>query len=383
MKLVLVTPSLGCGGAERILTNMANYWADRGEDVTVLSLAEKFERPFYKLHDNVQRESLGLAKDSADLFAALRNNAKIVAVLRSRIRSLRPDAVISFIERTNVRTLLAARGLKVPVVVAEMMDPTAYPLEPVWRGLRALTYRTARRVVVQTPRAKEFFPPRLHPRISVIPNPVPSCSIAASQFARKAQAVAVGRLEYQKGFDLLLRAFARVSARHPQWRLVILGEGSRRSELERLRDRLGLRGRVEMPGRVKEPQEVLTQSSLFVLPSRYEGSPMALSEAMACGLAVIAADCRSGPREVIRDGVDGKLVPSEDMTALADAMDELMGDEAARYRLSSRAPEVVERFGVEKVMGLWDALLLQIVKRASAPEVPQFSAGCEASGRVR
>lgn len=383
MKLVLVTPSLGCGGAERILTNMANYWAARGEDVTVLSLAEKSEQPFYELRRNVRRESLGLAKASASLFAAFRNNVKIVAGLRGRIEGLRPDAVISFIERTNVRTLLAARGLKVPVVAAEMMDPTAYPLELVWRTLRALTYRTARRVVVQTPRAKDFFPPRLHSRIAVIPNPVPSCSMAPSQFARKAQVVAVGRLEHQKGFDLLLQAFARVCARHPQWRLVILGEGSLRSELERLRDRLGLRDRVELPGRVKEPQEVLRRSSLFVLPSRYEGSPMALLEAMACGLAVIAADCRSGPREVIRDGVDGRLVPGEDVAALSAAMDELMGDEAARRQLAGRAVEVVERFGVEKVMGVWDALLLQIVKRASAPEAPQFPAECEASGRIR
>ena len=156
--------------------------------------------------------------------------------------------------------------------------------------------------------------------------------------------VGLGRLADHKGFDLLLAAFQEVAADHPDWVLEIFGEGDQRPILEQYRDQHRLGDRVRLPGWTDRPAAVLSRGDIFVLPSRYEGFPNALLEAMACGLACISFDCDSGPREIIRPGVDGLLVPAGDVAALASALGQLMSDSDLRQRLGNRAREVVTRF---------------------------------------
>jgi GalNAc-alpha-(1->4)-GalNAc-alpha-(1->3)-diNAcBac-PP-undecaprenol alpha-1,4-N-acetyl-D-galactosaminyltransferase len=364
MKLVLVISSLSAGGAERVMSILANYWADKGWDIVLLSLDDDSVPPFFPLDRRVRHRPLGLLKNSAHPLAGLFNNLRRLTVLRKVIHGERPEAVISFLDTTNVLTLLACRGLPIPVVAAEHIDPAQYPIKPIWAFLRRILYPRAERVVVLTERALAYFPPALQPRCRVFPNPVqcvfdehpPEFELPAGR-----RIIAMGRLVEQKGFDILLKAFAGLYPAFPDWSLIILGEGPLRAELETLRGRLGLSGRVHLPGQVKHPESLLIRSDLFVLSSRFEGFPMALCEAMAAGLAVVAADCPTGPREIIRDGVDGMLVPSEDSAALAGAMQRLMADVGERKCLGARAQEIVERFGIEQVAGLWEDLLAEIV----------------------
>jgi GalNAc-alpha-(1->4)-GalNAc-alpha-(1->3)-diNAcBac-PP-undecaprenol alpha-1,4-N-acetyl-D-galactosaminyltransferase len=273
--------------------------------------------------------------------------------------------VISFMDRTNVIAILATRGLNIPILVSERNDPEMLSPGKMWEVLRQWTYPFADRITVQTERAGKYFP-RLRDRVVVMPNPVvlPPDAITGlpPQLPGDRQLIAIGRLDPQKGFDLLLRAFARLADQHQTWNLTILGEGELRAELETLRTELGLQYRVQLLGRVSNPHDYLKQADIFVMSSRFEGFPNALCEAMACGLAVISTDCRNGPREIIRDGVDGMLVPTEDVPALAIAMEQLMSDEAKRKSLANRSAEITQRFGLEQVMLLWETLIDEVIE---------------------
>jgi GalNAc-alpha-(1->4)-GalNAc-alpha-(1->3)-diNAcBac-PP-undecaprenol alpha-1,4-N-acetyl-D-galactosaminyltransferase len=166
--------------------------------------------------------------------------------------------------------------------------------------------------------------------------------------------LAMGRLERQKGFDLLIAAFALVSAEFSDWGLAILGEGSLRLDLSSQIERLGLSHRIKLAGTTASPAATLQRGDLFVLSSRYEGFGLTLVEAMVCGLPVIAADCPSGPSEIVDSGRDGILVPSENVPAMAKAMARLMSDDEERRRLGENARAVAQRFGIDTVMHSWE-----------------------------
>ena len=344
---------------------MANYWAAAGWSVTLLTLDEGSVSPLYELDSCVRSVPLGVASESKSAAIALQNNLKRIRVLRRAINATRPDVVLSFMDKTNVLTLLAVRGLNIPVVVSERSDPAMNHPGRVWANLRLLTYRMADVVAVQSRGAMNYFPANIQARTRIIPNPVskpPACGSRAVFGNAGMSVVAVGRLVRAKGFDLLLEAFAQVKDKHSDWNLLILGEGPLRKELESLRDELGLRGRFLMPGRVNNPYEHLAGADLFVMSSRYEGFPNALCEAMASGVAAISTDCPSGPREIIRDGVDGLLVANSDSEALASAMDRLMSNDTERNRLASHASEILQRFAVERVMPMWEEVFDQAIR---------------------
>ena len=356
-RLTLVIPSLEAGGAERVLARLANRWAAQSRSVVLLTFDDGSKAPFYALDGSVAHRPLGLAGASSNALAAAAKNIARVRRLRRAIAESRPQAVVSFIDNVNVLALLAARGLGAPVVVSERTDPSMHRIGPFWNAARRCVYPLASAIVVQNEDVKRGFGPRLAEKISVIPNPVVAPPAAADGPAAAPTIAAMGRLGREKGFDLLIEAFARISPRRPEWELEILGEGPERAALEALAGKLGVAGKVRLPGLVQEPAGRLRRAQIFALPSRYEGFPNALCEAMACGLAVVAADCPSGPRAIVRSGRDGILVPPEDADSLASALERLMADPAERRKLGQNALEVVERFGLERVGGLWDELL--------------------------
>jgi GalNAc-alpha-(1->4)-GalNAc-alpha-(1->3)-diNAcBac-PP-undecaprenol alpha-1,4-N-acetyl-D-galactosaminyltransferase len=362
------------------MATMANHWAARDWSVTLVTLDGATD-DFYALHPAVERVALGVSGVSPNVWRAVRSNARRVMRLRRAIRGSRPDVVISFMAATNALTLLAARAERVPVVVSERVDPTQYQLGRIWTRLRRVTYPWAAAVVVQTPEVLHWARGFLRPEtLHVIANPVAappdSPRSSAGFIARESRetatavrhVVGMGRLDSQKGFDLLVRAFAQCCARRLDWRLTIIGEGEERDRLEALAEQLGIRSLVLFPGRVTEPHAVLRDADLFVLSSRYEGFPNALLEAMAAGLPVIATDCPSGPAHIVRPGIDGLLVPVEDPDALAAAMASLMDDPACRAQMGQRAIDVLERFAVERIMADWESLLGQVTRTASFAE---------------
>ncbi|MEA2596600.1 MAG: hypothetical protein QOF01_3069 [Thermomicrobiales bacterium] len=360
MRLTLVIHAMTNGGAERVAATMANSWAARGWEVTLLTFDDGREPPFYTLDRRVRHRPLGISRVSGGFRRAVANNLMRVRTIREAIRTSQPDVVLSFLDTANVLVLLAGRGLGIPTIVTEHTDPAQKRLLRTWNLLRRLLYPRASRVVVLSETARSFFPPSIQARSVVMPNPIAVDAPAVDDVPARNDlrtVVAMGRFSPEKGFDLLLEAFSRIAAKHPEWRLVVWGDGRLRPQLESLRDRLGLQDRVLLPGRTTEPFRELRRADLFVMSSRREGFPMALGEAMACGLPAVSFDCPSGPRQIIRDGVDGVLVPDGDVLGLAAAMSRLMSDDGERQRLAARAVEVNERFGPERVLAQWQQLL--------------------------
>jgi glycosyltransferase involved in cell wall biosynthesis len=358
MKVVLVISSLSSGGAERVMSMMANYWAEKGWDVTLVTFAE-ISTDFFPISQRIKRTGLGLLKPSANILQSLTNNVQRILSLRKTITELSPQVVISFMDITNIITL-AAVGKAFPVIVSERVDPRYVELGAMRNFLRRQLYPYAAAVVLQTDTvatwAGQFVS---HKKIKIIQNPLlqsgdTSSSVGNVSLAEKT-VLAIGRLTEQKGFDLLINAFSSVCL--DGWQLLIVGEGDDRPQLEKLIKSQGMEGRITLVGRVSNVQQYLEKASIFVLSSRFEGFPNVLLEAMSGGLPVISFDCPSGPGDIINDGEDGLLVPSGDVGSLATAMSRLMADEQMRRRLGKKAEFVRERFAIDHIMGQWERVL--------------------------
>ncbi|MBX6323738.1 MAG: glycosyltransferase family 4 protein [Rhodospirillaceae bacterium] len=362
--VLLAVASLLTGGAERMVSELARAWAELARPVSVLTLSGS-RSDHYGLHPAVRRIALDVVGDSATRWQAVVANIHRGRTVRGAVRRMRPDVVVSFVDRTNTLLLAALIGTGIPVIACERTDPRRRQPARVWDGARRLLYPRAAAVVVQTEAvagwAKAFVPAR---KVHVIPNFVRELPAPGPAGQRGAsQILAVGRLGFEKGYDVLLHAFAASGLPARGARLTILGEGPERAALEALARRLGIAGAVSLPGVVAEPERWMARCAVFVLPSRFEGFPNALLEAMAMGCAVIAADCDSGPRHIVRDGTDGVLVPVEDVDALAAALVRLIEDAALRARLGAAAVAVRERFSKAAILRRWEAVIDAVAAR--------------------
>lgn len=357
-RITFVLSSLEAGGAERVAAILTAEWAARGWPVTLLTFDDGTIPPFYKPHPEIDHQPLALRGVSPNIAASIVNNGRRLRRLRQALCESRPDLIVSFGDTTNVLALIASRMLGVPIVVTEHVDPERHPIGWAWQMLRRLTYPCADTVTVLTERMGRHFP--YARRVAVVPNPIvpPAPGNHAAITLKQPAVVGVGRLQHQKRFSLLIDVFAALARRYPDWTLYIFGEGPLRGPLAAQIAKHDLTDRIMLPGIVAPLDGVLQQADLFVLSSAYEGFPMSLCEAMANGVAVISTDCPTGPREIIRDGVDGILVRNDDATALEGAMRWLMADSGKRAALAGKGPQIIERFGTERIFALWDDILL-------------------------
>ncbi len=369
-RIAMFIMSLQPGGAERAMVNLANYWAKKGHNVTLVTLASPLEKPFYSISKNVKLLQLSSIVQQPSLHKKGlqhwlikqtwgRRLIKLQAILRLRhtIKQLKPDVVISFIDLMNIVILVATKGLKIPVIVSERIDPNHHHIFILLQKLRNFTYPWASKIIVQTKSARNYFSNTLDNKLKIIPNAVAvSTKTASNNKDIPKHIVTVGRLNPQKDQVTLIRAFAAVAEKHPDLKLTIYGEGRERPRLEQLIQTLGLEQKIKLPGVTPNIKTAILNADLFVFPSKYEGFPNALGEAMSVGLPVIATNC-SGNSDLIRDGIDGKLFPVGDVQALTNLILELCEDPKQLRSLGQRAKEVTERFSEEKIYGMWDNLI--------------------------
>lgn len=355
--ILFVIAGLGAGGAERVIALIANAWVAQAWRVSILAFDDAGEPVYHRFDERVTIHRLGLSTRGGGIASMIAQGRRIRAI-RRMVRRQRPDAVISMLTKINVLTLLATVGTGQRVIVSERNNPHAQDANQTWNAALARLYPRAAGIVMQTRASLICLPPMNGPLVRVIPNPIQAPSVAAGKDAPLLSAA--GRLTHQKGFDLLIDAFARIADRHRDWTLKIWGEGEMRGALEAQVARLGLEGRVLLPGTSK-PGEWMRDGGIMVLSSRYEGFPNVLGEAMAAGLPVVAFDCAFGPGEMVTHGTDGLLVPAEDVATLSGAVAHLMEDTALRQRLGQAASRSAARFAPETIIGEWEELVMTVV----------------------
>jgi len=364
-RITAIIDNLSGGGAERNLLRLSEFLANVGHTVTVVTLnTETID--FYSIPQGVARvKASGLATMRCRWFDyfCLRKRAE---GLRLVLLDTRPDLLISFIDTTNIRVLSSMSRVNIPIIVSERIDWRYHYLNWRWLLLRRIYYPLAARVVVLSKDAKDYakkYIPKW--RLVHIYNPVPPIVLSDSnrpEWFGKYNIVAMGRLVHQKGFDLLIESFLSCYQEYPEWNLTIIGEGQLRGELEHLVVEHNLSDRVFLPGAYNPPFNILKQADLFVFSSRYEAFGMALAEAMACGLPVISFDCPSGPSDIVRNQIDGILVPPDDVKSLSKAMRQLMGDGNLRKKYAANATDVVQRFSTQKIMNKWIEIIDDVMK---------------------
>lgn len=363
MKIVLVIAQLGPGGAEKVMSIMANYFINLGHSVSLVTIGNS--DAFYKLDAGVKLIPLNAAKPSSSFIKSGLNIINRLWKLCKAVKRERPDIAISFMTETNIISIIAGKLCKVPVIVSERTNPWEHPLNGITIKLRTLLYKTAAALVTQTQESKHYYDKILKSdNIYVIHNPIVLHEYAIDKtntFTDNKIILNIGRLSQEKGQDILIDAFSQAKASN-EWKLWIVGEGNNRDALQRQIDKLNLSEKVLLLGRQKDIKGYLEKVSVYVHSSRYEGFPNALLEAMAMGKPCISTDCPTGPSELLNDGENGLLVPTENPLALSIAIDRLAEENELRTMLGKQAQISVRKFDYQFIMSEWLDLTEKILK---------------------
>ena len=282
--------------------------------------------------------------------------------LRQLIVEQRPRRILALLTKTNILCCAAAWDLPLHVVVSERNDPRRQLLEPLWSRLRSVYYRRADVVTANTQGVIDALQVMgSWPRLELLPNPLPAGLARVDQQApvvRERVVLAVARLVPQKGLDVLLQAFAALPMTcRGGWTLILVGDGPERQALEQQAQQLEIAASVGFAGFRSDPLTFMQKAAIFALPSRFEGMPNALLEAMAAGLPSVVSDASPGPLEMVHDGVHGCVVPREDWRAFSEALEKLMLDEGLRERLGAAARQKLRSLDWESVEPHWRSVL--------------------------
>ncbi|MBP5162477.1 MAG: glycosyltransferase family 4 protein [Spirochaetales bacterium] len=344
--IMFMIPSMIRGGAERVVSILANDYASRGWKVSILML----------LHSHIGYEldkSIDVIDISDDSKSVALMYPFLIRRVRKTVNAVRPDIIVSFMANTCLISGPACRHSDARFVVSERIDPTQDKRNIIVRSMLNSIYSRSDCCIMQTKRAFDYFPEKVKEKSVIIPNPVNVSAVATGGSRR---IVASGRLDAQKNHRLLIKAFSDLHGQFDGWCLDIYGEGPERGDLESLIRELGLSDYVSLKGNVSDLHQQMADAGLYVLSSDFEGLSNALIEAMMMGLPCISTDC-AGSDEIITDKQDGIIVPVGDEKALTEAMRLLMSDRDLALSFGRKARISSERFRTDVVIERWRAAI--------------------------
>ena len=376
-KIVYCTPALySAGGVERIVSVKASYFADvLGYDVTVIVTEGKGRTSFFPLSDKVKVvnfelgfEELWRASFFRKVLLYLQKQRQFKKLLTAELMRIRPDFTISMLRREiNFLTDIPDGSKKIGELHVNRANYRNFEKNEsnalkrlfarLWMDSLVRKLKKLDRLVVLTEKSRDAWPELSN--VEVIPDPLPFQIEVKSDLHAK-RIITIGRYAYQKGYDMLLRAWAEIEKKYPDWQLAIYGMGNLDSLRNQMKD-LGIaEDRCLLNGPVNDVTKEYLNSSVFVLPSRFEGFGLVIIEAMSCGVPVVAFNCPMGPDEIISDGEDGFLVPVGDVHALAEKLQTLMQNQELRMKFSETAYRNSARYRIEKISNQWIQLFAQL-----------------------
>jgi len=350
-KILFIISSLSSGGAERVISILANKFVENRE-VVIVTMAKSDS--FYPLDKNIKHIKLGLLKDSSNIFQSFNNSIKRIKALAKIFQDEKPDIIISFMTHTNILSIVAAKLVGKKIIISERIAYDHYESKAL-NIIRRFIYPLSDAFVTQTYADMKNYD--FLKKAYVIYNPI---EIQNCNTNTKKQNIilGVGRLDKQKGFDVLIKAFNEMKVN--DWRLVIAGEGDERNNLKKMIKNLQATN-IELVGKKKDIFKWYEKSSIFVLSSKKEGFPNVLIEAMSMGCAVVSFDCPYGPAEIIEDGINGILVENQNKEKLKEAIKKLIDDKNLRNKLSKEAVKVQEKYALDKITKEWEKVIGEVV----------------------
>ncbi len=347
-KVCLVIHSLQAGGMERVMAELATYFSAK-ENVKVHLVLYGINREiFYNIPPEViiHQPGFQFRADQRKL-----SSLKTIFFLRKEIKTIKPDAVLSFGEYWNNFVLIATLGLGYPVFVSDRSQPDK-SLGRFQENLRKILYPKAKGVIAQSEKARGIYGGLYkHPNITVIGNPIREILPASGQVERENIVLMVGRLIATKHQDKLIELFVKINK--PGWKLIIVGyDHLKQNHMTRLQElivKLNAQDRVTLTGKQSNVEEYYLKSKIFAFTSSSEGFPNVIGEAMSAGLPVVAFDCIAGPSELIQDNATGFLIPLFDYEGFQEKLELLMNDDVKREEFGRRARKNIQKFSVENI----------------------------------
>ena len=364
MHIAMLIGALTKGGAERVMVNLADYFAGRGYQVTMVTQYQKENE--YSLNPKVKRIISDITEEETTKNRIV-NFKRRFCKLRNIWKKEKPDVILSFIGKNNMMAILTSRFLNIPVAVSVRAEPNEEYYNGWMRFAARHLFALAGGVVLQTRRCFDFFPEKVRKKAVILRNPI-SESFFKERYEgeREKTIVAVGRVDENKNHEMLIRAFAGIAEEFPEYRLIIYGEGDLREMLLRLVAELGLSERILLPGSIDDVAEKIYKTRVFVLPSNTEGVPNTLIEAMLMGLTVVSTDCPcGGPADLIESGVNGILTPVKNQDKLQENLQFLLNDLQTADFMGREAIRTSDIFKPEKVYGQWEEFLCSMNEKCS------------------
>lgn len=344
-KVLFAIPFLSSGGAERVVSIWTSELAKLNMDIHLLLFYRVNNE--YKVNERVKIHNLTNEKREYEELSLISK----IKMIRNKLKEIKPDVVIPFITYVGLLMSLCSIGLKINIIETIRIDPRYSPNNKKIRFLRNLSVFFSKSCIVQNREQLEYFPKIMQKKISVFANPIANEFLASEKkfINRKIKnIVAVGRLEKQKGYKLLIEAFSNVSKSNEDIVLNIYGEGSLYNDLNEYIKEKDLESKVILHGRTNNIQKVLLDSDLYILSSEAEGMPNSLMEAMAIGLPCIATDCKTGPSDLIDNKINGVLISVNNRLELERAMYKMINDVEDSIKMAKEARiSIINKYGAE------------------------------------